>query len=253
MSVLAASGVFGQLQHALNDIWDVKPRPGRGVRGLLFARVRAFSMLLLIGVLLVASLGVGAAVTALAEQVGRLVPGGFGTARVADVLTSFAVTALLFALLFKVLPDLAIRWSDVAVGAAVSALLFAVGRLGIAWYLGRASGTSVYGAAGSLVVLLLWIYYSSQLLFFGAEFTQVFASTRGAGIIADAEARPVTERRRAQQGLAAVPPGSRRRRIDRVKRAGGSPDLGAASWGKGRTLKFLALLAVLTAVARRRG
>ena len=95
-------------------------------------------MLLLIGVLLVVSLGVGAAVTALAEQVGRFVPGGFGPARTADVLTSFAVTALLFALLFKVLPDLAIRWSDVAVGAAVSALLFAVGRLGIAWYLGRA-------------------------------------------------------------------------------------------------------------------
>ena len=179
MSGLAASGVFGQLQHALNDIWDVAPRPGRGVRGLLFARVRAFSMLLLIGVLLVASLGVGAAVSALAEQIGRFVPGGFGTARAADVLTSFAVTALLFALLFKVLPDLAIRWSDVAVGAAVSALLFAVGRLGIAWYLGRASGTSVYGAAGSLVVLLLWIYYSSQLLFFGAEFTQVYARRYG--------------------------------------------------------------------------
>jgi membrane protein len=85
----------------------------------------------------------------------------------------------LFGLIFKVLPDLPLRWSDVGVGALVSAALFAVGRLGISWYLGRATGTSVYGAAGSLVVLLLWIYYSSQLLFFGAEFTQVWARKYG--------------------------------------------------------------------------
>ncbi len=179
MSALGASGVFGQLQQALNDIWDVRPAPGRGWRGLVAGRVRAFSMLLLIGFLIVVSLGAGAAVTALAEQIGKLFPGALVTARIADLLTSFGVTALLFALLFKVLPDLSIRWSDVAVGAAVSAGLFAVGRLGIAWYLGRASGASVYGAAGSLIVLLLWIYYSSQLLFFGAEFTQVYARRHG--------------------------------------------------------------------------
>jgi membrane protein len=179
MSAFGASGVLGQLQQALNDIWDVERPSGRGLRGLVVDRARALSMLLLIGVLLVASLGAGAAVTALAEQIGRLFPGALVTVRVADVLTSFGVTALLFALLFKVLPDLAIRWSDVAVGAVVSALLFACGRLGIAWYLGRTTGASVYGAAGSLVVLLLWIYYSSQLLFFGAEFTQVYARRYG--------------------------------------------------------------------------
>ena len=92
---------------------------------------------------------------------------------------SLGVTALLFALLFKVLPDAEIRWSDVAVGALFTAVLFSVGRLGIAHYLGRTSGTSVYGAAGSLVALLLWIYYSSQLLFLGAEFTQVYARRCG--------------------------------------------------------------------------
>jgi membrane protein len=179
MSAIGASGVFGQLQRALNDIWDVRRAPGRGVRGLLLDRVRAFSMLLLIGVLLIASLGVGAALSALADQIAGLFPGAFLTARLLDVLTSIGVTAVLFGLTFKVLPDLAIRWSDVAVGALVSALLFAVGRLGISWYLGRASAASVYGAAGSLVVLLLWIYYSSQLLFFGAEFTQVYARRYG--------------------------------------------------------------------------
>jgi membrane protein len=179
MSALGASGVFGQLQHALNDIWDVEPAPGRGLRGLVVHRVRAFSMLLLIAFLLFVSLAAGAAVTALAGRIDQLFPGALGTARAADLLTSFGVTALLFALLFKVLPDLSIRWSDVAVGALVSALLFTVGRTGISWYLGRATGTSVYGAAGSLVALLLWIYYSSQLLFFGAEFTQVYARRYG--------------------------------------------------------------------------
>jgi membrane protein len=179
MTGLGASGVLGQLQQALNDIWEVRPPPGRGLRGVVFDRARAFSMLLLIGFLLVVSLGAGTAVTALAAEIGKLFPGALAAARLVDVLVSFAVTALLFGLLFKVLPALAIRWSDVAVGAAVSALLFAGGRLAIAWYLGRATGTSVYGAAGSLVVLLLWIYYSSQLLFIGAEFTQVYARRYG--------------------------------------------------------------------------
>lgn len=179
MTFVGASGVFGQLQRALNDIWNVQRPPGRGVRGLVLDRVRAFSMILLIGLLLIASLGVGAALSALADQISRLFPGGYGAAKLLDVLTSVAITAVLFGLIFKVLPDLPIRWSDVAVGALVSALLFAVGRLGIAWYLGRASATSVYGAAGSLVALLLWIYYSSQLLFFGAEFTQVYARRYG--------------------------------------------------------------------------
>jgi membrane protein len=149
------------------------------VRGLVVDRVRAFSMLLLIGLLLLVSLGVGAALSALAAQIARLFPGALLVARLLDVLVSIGVTALLFGLIFKVLPDLPLRWSDVAVGAVVSALLFAIGRLAIAWYLGRATSTSVYGAAGSLVVLLLWIYYASQLLFFGAEFTQVYARRYG--------------------------------------------------------------------------
>jgi membrane protein len=179
MTFLGASGVFGQLQRALNDIWDVRRPRGSGVRGLVVDRVRAFSMLLLVGLLLLVSLGVGAALSALSARIAGAFPGAWLATRTIDVLVSIGVTALLFGLVFKVLPDLPLRWSDVAVGAFVSALLFAVGRLGISWYLGRATGTSVYGAAGSLVVLLLWIYYSSQLLFFGAEFTQVWARRYG--------------------------------------------------------------------------
>jgi membrane protein len=179
MTFVGASGVFGQLQRALNDIWDVRREAGRGVRGLVVDRVRAFSMLLLIGLLLLVSLGIGAALSALSSQIAGLFPGAWLATRLVDVLVSIGVTAALFGLIFKVLPDLPLRWSDVAVGAFVSALLFAVGRLGISWYLGRATGTSVYGAAGSLVVLLLWIYYSSQLLFFGAEFTQIWSRRYG--------------------------------------------------------------------------
>jgi membrane protein len=179
MSALGASGVFGQLQRALNDIWDVKPKPGRGLRGLVLDRAGTFSMLLLIAFLLLVSLGAGAALTALSGRIADLFPGAALASRAADAAISLGVTALLFALLFKVLPDAEIRWSDVAVGALFTALLFGVGRLGIAYYLGRTSGTSVYGAAGSLVALLLWIYYSSQLLFLGAEFTQVYARRHG--------------------------------------------------------------------------
>ena len=179
MSALAASSLFGQLRQALNDIWDTKPAPGRGLRGFLADRLRAFAMLLLIALLLLVSLAAGAVVTALAAQIGKLFPGALVLARIADLVISFGVNVLLFSLLFKVLPALKIRWSDVTIGAVVSALLFAVGRFGIAWYLARASASSVYGAAGSLVVLLLWIYYSSQLLFFGAEFAHVYAKRYG--------------------------------------------------------------------------
>lgn len=179
MSALGASGLFGQLQQALNDIWDVKAAGGGGVRGMLKKRASSFSMLLLIGFLLMVSLGAGAALTALSERIAGLFPGAAAASRAADLLISLLVTSGLFALLFKVLPDLAIRWSDVLIGAVFTALLFSVGRLGIAYYLGRSTGTSVYGAAGSLVALLMWVYYSSQLLFFGAEFTHVYARRYG--------------------------------------------------------------------------
>ena len=179
VTVLAAMGLFGQLRQSLDDIWHAKAEPDRGWRGLVIDRVRALSMLLLISVLLLVSFGAGAVVSALATEIAKLFPGALAVARVADHVVSFGVTVLLFALLFKVLPARSIRWSDVAIGALVSALLFAVGQFGIAWYLRRASASSVYGAAGSLVVLLLWIYYSSQLLFFGAEFTQVYARRYG--------------------------------------------------------------------------
>lgn len=179
MTALGASGVFGQLQRALNKIWNVERTGGRGVRGLVLDRLSAFSMLLLVGFLLMISLGAGAALAALSERIAGFFPGANVATRLADLVTSIAVTTLLFAGLFKVLPDVKVRWGDVIVGAAFTALLFALGRLAISTYLGRTSGASIYGAASSLIVLLLWVYYSSQLLFFGAEFTQVYARRYG--------------------------------------------------------------------------
>jgi membrane protein len=174
-----ASGVFGQLQHSLNRIWEVPPTAGAGLRGHLRRRMAAFGMILGIGFLLLVSLLASAALAAvhglIAEHLplaSRLLPG-------LNFALSFAVITALFAMIFKVLPDVTMWWRDVWLGAAVTALLFTIGKTLIALYLGRAGVTSVYGAAGSLVLILLWVYYSAQILFIGAEFTEVWSRRYG--------------------------------------------------------------------------
>jgi membrane protein len=176
---VGASTVFGELQDAMNQVWDVRPDPAQGWLAYLKARVTSFSMILVVGFLLLVSLVLSAAVSALDAWLAGVFPGADVLARVVNLLVSFGVVTFLFALIFKYLPDTTIAWRDVWVGAAGTALLFAVGKELIGLYLGRTSATSVYGAAGSLVVVLLWVYYSSQILFFGAEFTQVWCRTRG--------------------------------------------------------------------------
>lgn len=177
--VIGASTVFGELQDAMNQVWDVEPDSQRGWLALVKTRLTSFSMILVVGFLLLVSLVLSAAVSALDGWLAQLFPGADVLARVANLAVSFGVVTFLFALMFKYLPDMRIAWRDVWAGAAVTALLFAVGKELIGLYLGRTSATSVYGAAGSLVVVLLWVYYSSQILFFGAEFTQVWTRTRG--------------------------------------------------------------------------
>ncbi len=177
--VFGATGVFAQLQASLNDIFRA-PRPARtGVRGFVRQRVAAFAMILGVGALLFVSLVLSAAVAAVRGFVtvhlpllGRLLP-------LLDVALSLAVVSALFALVYKVLPDVHLRWRDVWLGAGVTAVLFTIGKSLIALYLGRVVRTSVYGAAGSLVLLLLWVYYSSQILFLGAEFTEVYSRRYG--------------------------------------------------------------------------
>jgi membrane protein len=180
--LLGASGAFAQLQDALNTIWEVKPKEGRGVRGMLRDRFLSFSLVLAIGFLLLVSLVLSAALAAVGKYLAGVLPVSSALMQALNFALSFAATTFLFALIFKVLPDVRIRWRDVWVGAAVTALLFSIGRFLIGLYLGRSSVSSAYGAAGSLVVVLVWVYYSAQILLLGAEFTQVYASKFGMGM-----------------------------------------------------------------------
>jgi membrane protein len=173
--LLGASGVFGQLQTALNDIFEVRA-PGRGgVRGVLRQRLAHFGMILGIGSLLSVSFLLSAALAALHGRLAELLPVLGPTLPLLNMLLSFVIVTAFFALVYKVLPDVRMHWRDVWLGALFTALLFAAGRSLIGIYLARTGTTSIYGAAGSLVLVLLWVYYSAQILLLGAEFTEVYS------------------------------------------------------------------------------
>ncbi|MEB3830340.1 YihY/virulence factor BrkB family protein [Phormidium sp. CCY1219] len=181
--LFGATGLFTQLQDALNTIWDVKPKPDEGVKKLLKTRVLSFAMVVAIGFLLLASLVVSAALAAIGKYFDNLVPELMFLWQTLNFVISLGVITLLFAMIYKVLPDVKIAWSDVWIGGAITSVLFALGKYLIGLYLGNSSVGSTYGAAGSFVVLLLWINYSAQILFFGAEFTQVYANRYGSRIV----------------------------------------------------------------------
>lgn len=193
--LFGATGVFVQLQGALDRIWNVEPKPGGGIWSFVRTRMISFGMILGIGFLLLVSLVVTAAVAAAGKWAAGLLPGGETLVNILTFAVSFALITLLFAMIYKVLPDVEIAWRDVWIGAAVTALLFTIGKFLIGLYLAHSSVASTYGAAGSLVVLLLWIYYSSQILFLGAEFTQVYATRYGSQIRPSEHAVPVKETR----------------------------------------------------------
>jgi len=188
--LFGASGVFGELQSALNTIWEVKPKPGLGIKGFLRARLFSFTMVLSVAFLLLVSLVLSAGLSAVGAFFEHKLPGGAGVWSVLNFSVSFAVITGLFALIFKTVPDVQIPWRDVWMGAALTALLFTIGKLGLGLYLGRASVASPYGAAGSIIVLVIWVYYASQILFMGAEFTQVYARSRGAKLTPSKHAVP---------------------------------------------------------------
>jgi membrane protein len=175
--VLGASGVFIQLQDALNSIWEVRQQPHQGIMGFIKTRILSFTMILTVGFLLLVSLVLSAGIAAAGKYFGGGSMAGVWSA--VNFLVSFGVIVVLFALMFKFLPDVKVPWSDVWVGAVVTALLFVVGKYLLGVYLGRSATESTYGAAGSMVVVLLWVYWSSQILFFGAELTQAFSYEMG--------------------------------------------------------------------------
>ena len=193
--LFGATGVFVQLQNALNRVWSVEAKPGKGLWSFIRTRLISFGMVLGIGFLLLVSLVLSAAVAALNTWAIGMMPGVEVLVQILTFLVSFALTTLLIAMIYKVLPDVEIAWRDVWIGAATTALLFTVGKFLIGLYLAKSSVASTYGAAGSLVILLLWIYYSSQILFLGAEFTEVYASRYGSRIRPSEHAVPVVERR----------------------------------------------------------
>ena len=185
LALFGASGVFGQLQNALNIIWGVKSKPGRGIWGFVRSRFLSFALIAGIGFLLLVSLVIEAAIKGFSHYLQSFLPGALTIIVPIYLFFDFVVVAALFAMIFKVLPNAIIRWRDVWIGALLTALLFLLGKWALGIYLGSGAAASAYGAASSLITLLLWIYYSSQILLFGAEFTQVYARICGKEIKPD--------------------------------------------------------------------
>ena len=181
--LFGASGVFGQLQTSLNAIWGVEPKPGRGVWGIVQDRILSFGFILVVGFLLLVSLLLTAAIAFAGQWLGGMFPAIETVVQIANSILSLAVITLLFAMIFKFMPDAKIAWRDVWIGAFITAALFTVGKLALGLYLGKSGVGSSYGAAGSLIVLLIWVYYSSQIVFFGAEFTRAYANRFGSRIV----------------------------------------------------------------------
>ncbi len=183
--LFGASGVFGQLQEAMNKIWEVPPNPKGGIVETIKDRFFSFTMVFGVGFLLLVSLVVSAGLASIDEAINNLLPSLVILAQIINIVVSLIVITAMFALIFKVIPDVAVSWRDVWIGAFVTAVLFTLGKWGISFYLSKSAPASSYGAAGSLIVILLWIYYSTQILFLGAEFTQVYANRFGSKIVAD--------------------------------------------------------------------
>ena len=203
--ILGAAGAFGQLQDALNTIWEVRARTGSAIRRLLAEKFLSFLMVMGLGLVLLASLITSTALSALNTPIGSPTTSMTDILGIINLFGSFGVITLVFAVILKVIPDVHIRWSDVWPGALLTAVLFTLGKYAIGWYLAHSSVGSTYGAAGSLVIILLWIYYSAQIFLLGAEFTKMYARHRGSPVRPTLQAQAVTAEARAQEGIASPP------------------------------------------------
>jgi membrane protein len=193
--ILGSTAVFGQLQKSLNRFWDVRPTSSEhAIRYFLKKRLLSFGLVIALGFMLLVSLVASAVLTALQSAVSASLPLVPWLWRALDLGVSFALASVLFSAVYKLLPDARIGWSDVLLGGAVTALLFSIGKFAIGLYLGRASFESAYGAAGSFVVLVVWVYYSAIVCFFGAELTQAFARRDGTRIVPEPFAVRVGEK-----------------------------------------------------------
>ena len=192
--IFGASGVFSELQSALNSIWNVRPKPNQGIWRIIQNRFLSVGMVLGTAFLLLISLVISTALSAFSEYIIASMPNFKMILAIIAGLFNFAVIPVLFAMIFKYLPDAKIRWKDVWVGGFLTALLFIIGKFLIGYYLGHSDISSSYGAAGSLIILLLWIYYSAQIIFLGAEMTKTYADHYGSGVIPNKNAIKVIQK-----------------------------------------------------------
>lgn len=182
--ILGATGIFTEIQDSINHIWGLKSKPKRGLLKMVVNRLISFSLIISLGFLLMVSLLLNTVVEALSRQLMKLLPGN--AVYVVDILNNclmFILLSLLFGIIFKVLPDAKIKWKNVMVGAFSTAILFMIGKFGIGFYLGHSNLGIVYGTAGSIIIVMLWVYYSAVILYFGAEFTKVYAKRYGGEIV----------------------------------------------------------------------
>ncbi len=177
--LLSASGVFAQLKDAMNTVWNICPKEGRGILAMVWDRLLSLTMVLVIGFLLLVSLVLSATIDAAVNWLGPILPVHPLVFVLLNSVISLAVVTMLFAMIFKVLPDADVRWRDVWEGAFITSCLFALGKYLLAIYLSHQGAKSAYGAAGALILVLSWVYYSANILLLGAEFTQVLARHRG--------------------------------------------------------------------------
>jgi membrane protein len=186
--VISASSVFAQLQHSLNVVWDVQAKPGQGLKGFIRKKTVAVAVVFALLALLVGSMGLSAVLQAAARQMGGESGALAWVWQAVDLVAVTGVMTLLFGVLFRYVPDVTILWRDVWLGAAVTAVLFVAAKFALGMYLGRSGTTSAYGAAGSLIAVLIWVFYSAAVLFFGAELTQAWAKVHGREIEPDPHA-----------------------------------------------------------------
>lgn len=181
--VIGGTGIFGEIQDSLNKIWGLKVKTKKTWWKLILNRILSFSLIISLGFVLIVSLVLNALIAIIGDRLNNLLSGiGKIFIPIIDNVLSFGITTLLFAIIFKVLPDAKIKWKDVSIGAVITAILFTLGKLGIGYYLGRSDMATIYGAAGSVIIIMLWAYYSSVILYLGAEFTKVYANEHGTKI-----------------------------------------------------------------------
>ncbi len=202
--LIGATSVFAEIQDSINQIWGLKPKPKKGWLKMIQNRFLSFSVIISLGFLLLVSLSVSALVEGLSDKLKNFLPGVTVVVfYIINVAITFLVTSAIFGVIFKVLPDAKIRWKDVIAGAIATCVLFMLGKFAISFYIGESNVGSTYGTAGSLVVLLLWIYYSSVILYFGAEFTKAYAIGYG-GRIEPAEYAVTTKQVEVETGKQSI-------------------------------------------------